>query len=183
LKAGGSSVNNGWESGLLLDAGSRNAAIHADVFARHGNDYRIPSYPYLSPPDPAPVVNGKQPNSSFHSEGAAAGGSWLFDGGYAGVAVSRFTSDYHIPGIEPAGAGTHIRMEQTKVTSKGEVRPDSAVLAAIRYWAGFTDYKHNEIGLNDIGFEQITATFVNREKEGKVEVELMPVMTPIGAWT
>ena len=183
LKAAGTSVNRGWESAILLDAGSRNAAIHADVFGRHGNDYRIPSYPYLFPPDPTPIVNGTQPNSSFHSEGAAVGGSWLFDGGYAGVAISRFASDYRIPGIEAAATGTHIRMEQTRITGKGEFRPDSAAVAAVRYWAGFTDYKHNEIGLNDIGFEQINATFVNREKEGKVEVELMPVTTPVGAWT
>ena len=48
----------------------------------------------------------------------------------------------------------------------------SSAIAAVRYWAGFTDYKHDEIGLNDIGFEQINGTFLNREKEGKVEVEL-----------
>ena len=46
-----------------------------------------------------------------------------------------------------------------------------------------TDYKHHEIGLNDIGFEQIAGTFLNREKEGKVEVETMSLWTSFGAWT
>src|SRR5262245_35725331 len=182
FRAAGTTVNNGWESGLLLDAGSRNAAIHADVFGRRSDDYRIPSYPYLFPPDPAPVVNGRQPNSSLHSEGAAVGGSYLFDGGYAGIAISRFASDYHVPGIEAAATQTHIRLEQTKITSKGEFRPSPAI-AAVRYWGGYTDYKHDEIGLNDLGLDQINATFKNRESEGKIEVESMPVLTPIGALT
>jgi len=39
------------------------------------------------------------------------GGSWLFDGGYAGVAVSRFASDYHVPGIEAAATSTHRNAE------------------------------------------------------------------------
>jgi iron complex outermembrane receptor protein len=183
FRAAGTTVNNGWETGLLLDAGSRNAAIHADVFGRRSDDYRIPSYPYLFPPDPAPAVNGRQPNSSLHSEGGAVGGSYLFDGGFAGVAISRFASDYHVPGLEAAASQTHIRLEQTKITSKGEYRPYSAAVAAVRYWAGYTDYKHDEIGLTDLGFDQIAATFKNRESEGKVEVETMPLVTPIGALT
>ena len=112
MKAGVNSVDNSWESALLLDAGSRNAAIHADISGRRASNYWIPSYPYLFPTDPPPVVNGRQPNSSLSAESASAGGSWLFDGGYAGAAVTRFITDYQIPGIEaserpvahPAGA-------------------------------------------------------------------------------
>ena len=60
-------VDRGAEGGALIDAGSRDFAFHADVYGRKGNDYFIPSYPYLFPSDPAPPFNGKQPNSSFHS--------------------------------------------------------------------------------------------------------------------
>src|SRR5712692_555986 len=183
LKAAANTGDNGWESGVLLDAGSRNAAIHADFFVRRCDDYRIPSYPYLFPPDPAPAVDGRQPNSSFHTEGASVGGSYLFDGGYAGMAITRFASDYHVPGLEAAASQTHIRLEQTKITSKGEYRPYSAAIDAIRYWAGFTEYKHDEIGLNGLGFEQINGTFRNNEKEGKIEVQFMPILMPIGALT
>jgi iron complex outermembrane receptor protein len=183
LRAAGTTVNNGWESALLLDAGGPNAAIHADMFGRRADDYRIPSYPYLFPPDPAPPVNGRQPNSSLHSEGGAVGGSFLFFGGYAGAAISRYTSDYHIPTLDGAASQTHIRLEQTKITSKGEYRPDSIAVAAVRYWAGFTEYKHDEIGLNALGFDQINATFKNHALEGKAEVESMPMLTPIGAFT
>ena len=183
LKGGLNSVDNGWESALLLDAGSRNAAIHADVSGRRTSNYWIPSYPYLFPPDPAPEVNGRQPNSSLSAESASAGGSWLFDGGYAGAAVTRFITDYQIPGIEASERRSHIRLEQTKVTSKGEFRPSLSPVYAVRYWAGYTDYKHHELATNDIGFDQIAGTFLNREKSGKVEVETLPLSTAIGAWT
>ena len=181
FKAAGTTVNNGWESALLLDAGSRNAAIHADVFGRNVGNYRIPSYPYLFPPDPPPIVNGKQPNSSAHAEGGAVGGSYLFDGGYAGLAIARYASDYHVPTLEGAAIGTHLRLEQTKITSKGEFLPATSAIAAVRYWAGYTDYKHDEIGFTDIGVEAIAATFKKRTSEAKFEVESMPMLTPIGA--
>jgi iron complex outermembrane recepter protein len=183
FKAAGTTVNNGGESALLLDAGSRNAAIHADVFGRNVGNYRIPSYPYLFPPDPPPLVNGKQPNSSAHAEGGAVGGSYLFDGGYTGLAIARYASDYHVPTLEGAAIGTHLRLEQTKITSKGEFLPATSAIAAVRYWAGYTDYKHDEIGFTDIGVEAIAATFKKRTSEAKFEVESMPMLTPIGALT
>jgi iron complex outermembrane recepter protein len=56
-------------------------------------------------------------------------------------------------------------------------------MAAIRYWAGYSDYKHDEIDQTGLGFEEITATFKNRTSEGKVEFEFAPLSTPIGAST
>ena len=90
-------VDRGLEGGALFDAGTRDFAMHADFYGRHASDYFVPSYPYLFPTDPAPSFNGKQPNSGLHSEGQAVGGSYLFDGGYVGAAISRFTSLYRIP--------------------------------------------------------------------------------------
>jgi len=182
MRAAATTADKGWENGLLLDAGDRNVAVHADVYGRNARDYAIPSYPYLVPPNPLPVINGEQPNSALHSEGAAVGGSYLFgSGGYAGVAVSRFASDYHVAGIASARNQQHNRLEQTKISSKGEFRPDFLAIAAIRYWAGYSDYKHDEIDQTGLGFEEIGATFKNRTSEGKVEFEFAPLSTPIGA--
>ncbi|QHO75209.1 TonB-dependent receptor [Bradyrhizobium sp. CCBAU 051011] len=183
LRSGVTSVNRGWESGLLLDAGGRNAAVHADIYGRSSGDYSIPSYPYLVPPNPAPAFNGKQPNSGSKSAGAAIGGSYLFDGGYAGIAVSRFTSDYYVPGIATADARQHNDLEQTKLSSKGEYRPDASALAAVRYWTGYSEYRHDETVLATTGFQEITATFKNKQTEGKLEFELAPFATPLGALT
>ena len=183
LKSGMTSVNRGWESGLLLDAGGRNAAVHADIYGRSSGDYSIPSYPYLVPPNPAPIGNGRQPNSASQSAGAAVGGSWLFDGGYAGIAVSRFTSDFYVPGIATAAARQHNDLEQTKITGKGEYRPDAAALAAVRYWTGHSEYRHDETVLAGPNFEGITATFKNKQTEGKIELESAAFATPLGALT
>src|SRR5262249_36962933 len=121
-----STVRRGLEGGPPFDAGSRDFALHPGVFGRPPRHYFIPNYPYLFPSDPAPPFNGKQPNSSFHSEGQAVGGSYLFDGGYVGAAVSRFSTLYHIPTMEGAATNGRIALEQVKYTSKGEFRPQSS---------------------------------------------------------
>ena len=54
IKGGLTTVDNGLEGAVLLDAGKGNFAFHADAFSRTGDDYRIPRYPYLFPPDPRP---------------------------------------------------------------------------------------------------------------------------------
>jgi len=167
------SADRGLEGSVLLDAGKGNFAFHADAYARNATDYAIPSYPYLPPlPQNAPF-NGRQPNTAARSDGQAIGGSYLFAGGYFGVALSHFSSLYRIPGFEQAETGTRIDMNQTKVTSKGEFRPDTSAIDTVRYWAGVTDYKHNEIA-NEGGFNGVQQTFTNQSQEGRIEVQFSP---------
>jgi iron complex outermembrane receptor protein len=174
-------VDRGLEGGALFDAGSRDFAFHADVYGRRGNDYFIPSYPYLFPSDPAPPFNGKQPNSSFHSEGQAVGGSYLFDGGYVGAAISRFSTLYHIPTMEGAANNGRIALEQVKYTSKGEFRPQSSAIDVVRFWAGAVEYHHDELGIGENGLDGIQATFNNHAQEARSEIQFMPMATPLGA--
>jgi iron complex outermembrane recepter protein len=174
-------VDRGLEGGALFDAGSRDFAFHADVYGRRAGDYFIPSYPYLFPSDPAPAFNGKQPNSSFHSEGQSVGGSYLFDGGYVGAAVSRFSTLYHIPTMEGAANNGRIALEQVKYTSKGEFRPQTSAIDVVRFWAGAVEYQHDELGIGDFGFDGIRATFNNHAQEARTEIQFMPLATPLGA--
>jgi len=170
-----SSVNRGVEGAVLLDAGGRDFAIHADAFGRTGGDYSIPSYPYLF--DPTKPFNGRQPNSAARTDGASIGGSYIFDGGFIGAAITQNDSLYHIPGIDAADHQTRIDAHQTKITAKGEYRPDSAAIDAVRFWAGATDYRHNELGLADPAdptTDGVRQTFTNKEQEARVEVQLMP---------
>jgi iron complex outermembrane receptor protein len=170
-----SSVNRGIEGAVLLDAGGRDFAIHADAFGRTGGDYSIPSYPYLF--DPTKPFNGRQPNSAARTDGASIGGSYIFDGGFIGAAITQNDSLYHIPGIDGADHQTRIDAHQTKITAKGEYRPDSAAIDAVRFWAGATDYRHNELGLADPAdptTDGVRQTFTNKEQEARVEVQLMP---------
>src|SRR5439155_590614 len=154
-------------------AGGANFALHAEAYGRKTSDYYVPSYPYLF--DPTKPFNGHQPNSATRTDGASIGGSYIFDGGFIGAAITQNDALYHIPGIDGADHQTRIDAHQTKITAKGEYRPDAAAIDAIRFWAGATDYRHNEIGLADpadpttLGVRQ---TFTNKEQEVRVEVQL-----------
>jgi iron complex outermembrane receptor protein len=179
-----SSVDRGVEGGILLDAGGGNFAVHADAYGRKASDYSIPGYPYLF--DQTRPVNGRQPNSATQSDGASVGGSYIFHGGFIGAAITQNDSLYRLPGIEPSDHQTRIDARQTKFTAKGEYRPDAAAIDAIRFWAGATDYKHNEIALADpadfssLGVRQ---TFTNKEQEGRVEVQMTPFNARFAAIT
>jgi iron complex outermembrane receptor protein len=178
------SVDRGVDGGILIDAGAGNFAVHADAFGRKASDYSIPSYPYLF--DPTLPFNGQQPNSAMQASGGSIGGSYIFNGGFIGAAITQNDTLYRIPGIDGAEHQTRIDAHQTKFTSKGEYRPDAAAIDAIRFWAGATDYRHNEIGLGDpadpttLGVRQ---TFTNREQEGRLEVQMMPFNARFAAIT
>lgn len=179
-----SSVDRGTEGGILLDAGGGNFAVHADAYGRRSGDYNIPAYPYLF--DQTRPVNGRQPNSAAQADGASIGGSYIFHGGFIGAAITQNDSLYRIPGIDGSDHQTRIDAHQTKFTAKGEYRPDSAAIEAVRFWASATDYKHNEIGLadpTDLNSLGVRQTFTNREQEGRVEVQLAPFNTSFAAIT
>ena len=179
-----SSVDRGVEGGILIDVGGNNVAVHADAYGRKSTDYSIPSYPYLF--DQTRPVNGRQPNSSAQSDGASVGGSYIFHGGFIGAAITQNDALYHIPGIDGADHQTRIDSHQTKFTAKGEYRPDAAAIDAVRFWAGATNYKHNEIGFADVNnpaTDGVRQIFTNKEQEARVEVQMAPFNARFAAVT
>ena len=144
--------------------------------AARADDYRIPSYPYLL--DRARPACRSTAGSRTHARAPTAqslGGSYIFDGGFVGVAVTQNNALYRIPGIDGDGPSARASMRaQTKVTGKGEYRPQAGGIDAVRFWFGHTDYKHNEIGLptRDPATDGVRQTFTNKEQEGRVEVQL-----------
>jgi iron complex outermembrane recepter protein len=180
------SVDNGLEGAALLDAGGGNVAIHADAFGRRADDYRIPRYPYLVPPNSADfsrvtqpgAFDGKQPNSALRNSGESLGGSYVFRDGFLGLAVTQNDALYHIPGIDGEDHNTRIDAHQTKLTTKGEWRMPVDFIDAVRFWGGATDYRHNEIGLADDtnpASDGVRQIFTNKEQDGRLEVQLAPV--------
>jgi iron complex outermembrane recepter protein len=185
LRGAGTSVSNGLDGAVLLDAGAGNFAVHGDAFGRTAQDYRVPHYPYLLAPDPATApnatqpgnFNGRQPDSSLHNNGEAVGASYISNEGFFGLAVTQNDALYHIPGIDGEDHNTRIDARQTKVLSKGEWRTPDPMIDAIRFWGGLTDYKHNEIGLltdTNPATDGIRQTFTNKEQEARVEAQLAP---------
>jgi iron complex outermembrane receptor protein len=183
FRGAGTSVDNGIDGAVLLDAGAGNFAFHADASGRKTEDYRVPHYPYLNDASGAPnatqsaAFNGRQPNSAARNDGQAVGGSYIFNEGFLGLAVIQNNALYDIPGIDGENTNTRIDGHQTKVLSKGEWRAPNSFIDAIRFWGGATDYKHNEIGLADptnLATDGIRQTFTNKEQEGRVEAQLAP---------
>jgi iron complex outermembrane receptor protein len=178
------SADSGLEGSVLLDAGKGNFALHADAYGRTARDYRVPRYPYLF--DPSQPFDGRQRNSNLRANGQALGGSYLFDGGFFGLSVSQFDSLYHIPTIEAAERNVRIDLKQTKLNGKGEVRPSSSAIEAVRFWFGYTHYKHHERGLEDptdAASDTIHQTFTNKETEARAEVQFTPLNLRFGTLT
>lgn len=167
-RGGVTSVNRGHDTAAQLDAGGQGIAIHADAFDRAGKDYRTP--------------DGIQTNSSFKANGHAFGGSAIFSDGFVGMAYQTNTMSYFIPGIASSAVQNHIDLDQTKWTSRGEWRVGQSGIDTIRYWLGYSDYRHNEI--NGVGANAVIgSTFKNREFESRLEISHLPIQTSLGALT
>jgi iron complex outermembrane receptor protein len=165
-RGGLSSVDEGRNGAAIVEAGSGNFVIHADTFARSANDYRIPGSP------------GRQANTGLDSGGHALGGSFVFKDGFIGVAYSSFNSTYFIPGVEAAEHRNNIALEQTKWMSRGEWRLQALGLEAIRFWFGYTDYRHDERDL--LPQFVVGSTFLQTQYETRIEAQHQPVTTPLG---
>ncbi len=187
-----SSVDEGGEGSIQLGAGSGNFAFHADAYKRRGSDYETPE--------------GVQEGTSFSSEGGALGASLVFKDGYIGVSYSRFSSLYYIPGEEAVESNLHIDMDQSKISSKGELRLRDSFISKVKYWFGYTNYKHKEIGSghhheddhdddhddhDEHGHDddedehedelEVAAIFKNKQYEARTEVLHNPFSTFLGS--
>lgn len=169
FKGGASSVDNGLDGAVSLDASGSNVAFHADAYGRRAGDYRIPG--------------GVQTNTRLQSKGQSVGGSYIFDGGYIGTAIQHITSLYHIPGVIDTRENTRIDLEQTKWTSKGEWRAPTDGIDAVRFTFGASDYRHNELGIGSNGIDGVQNVIKNRELEGRFELDHAAVATALGALT
>jgi iron complex outermembrane recepter protein len=167
IRGGFTGVDNGREGAVIINGRHGSYAVHADMYKRTAEDYRTP--------------DGKQRNSSLEMQGYAFGASYIFDSGYIGAAISHFGSLYHVPGSEAEDRKVRIDLAQTKFTSKGEIRVNSAFIDTIRFWFGAGSYRHHEIADEGAGPE-IKSTFRNRQYEGRVEVQFLPVKTAMGDW-
>jgi len=163
---GVSSVDFGIDHVSEIDAGAGNFAVHADIFARAGQNYAIPG--------------GEQANSMADRQGVSLGGSYVYENGFAGVSFSNFNTTYHIPGGAAAAAMTRIQARQDKASARGEVKSSSPLIDAFRFWIVVADYRHDEIGLGEDGIDGVQVTFKSREQEVRAEAQQTPFATPFG---
>ncbi|GJE55891.1 TonB-dependent receptor [Methylobacterium sp. WL9] len=166
---GFSSVDNGRTVAATVDAGSDNVAVHADGFRSAADSYATPL--------------GIQRNSANESQGGAFGTSYVFDRGFVGVSFSHYETLYQIPGLASAARRTRLDPNQDKLQTRGEYRPLDGPFSAVRFWLGGSNYRHNEIGIGNDGVDGIQAVFKNREAEGRIELQHVPVDTDFGVLT
>jgi iron complex outermembrane receptor protein len=165
VQGGLSSVDRGRDGAFKATAGAGNFVVHADAFTRDASDYRTP--------------HGRQLNSFVQASGYALGGSFVGGDGFMGLSFSRFESLYGITGGEAAEDRKRIDLERTQVQSRGEWRPRAAGVEAVRYWFGHTQYAHDELATHG-GADEVGSRFTNRETEGRLEIQHVPVGTVIG---
>ena len=167
VNGGLSSVDDDRDGAFNVTAGAGGFVAHADAFGRQADDYDTPL--------------GIQENSSVDSHGASGGGSYVWSNGFAGVAYIRFDSLYAIPGIESAEVKSRIDMVQDKIAARSEWRASDLGLAGLRTWFGYSDYAHNELDFDAAeGHDTIGSRFTNKQFEGRIEAESVPLATAFG---
>ncbi|TXN74285.1 TonB-dependent receptor [Methylobacterium sp. WL18] len=169
VTSGFSSVDNGRLGAATVDAGADGIAVHADGFRTASDSYAIPG--------------GIQRNSYNESQGGAVGISAIGDRGFVGLSFSHYDAIYAIPGGVAEQDRTRLTPNQDRVLSRGEYRPLDGPFEVIRYWAGYSVYRHNEVGIGEDGIEGVQAIFKNREAEERLELQHVPVDTPFGRLT
>ena len=162
-----SSVDEGHNGAFSITASAGlGLVVHADGFVRRADDYDTPE--------------GKQFNTFVESQGFSFGLSKVWNRGYVGVAYTRITSLYGIPGEEAAEARPRIDLVQDKVQAKGEFRIRDYGIESIRFWFGASDYAHNEVIFEEGEGDIVGTRFTNRETEARVEVQHSPIVMSFG---
>ena len=80
------------------------------------------------------------PNSDLRTEGLSGGASYVWDGGYFGLAYSGFHTNYGTV----AEREVTIDMEQRRWDFRGAFFAPFAQVKAIKYSVGISDYEHTE---------------------------------------
>ncbi|MCJ2032535.1 TonB-dependent receptor [Methylobacterium sp. J-043] len=186
VTTGYTTVDNGRLGAASVDAGANGIAVHADGFATATDSYAIPG--------------GIQRNSATETQGGSVGISAIGDRGFLGISYSHFNALYQIPGGEAEEARTRLNPNEDRVLARGEYRPLEGPFEVLRFWAGGSVYRHEEIGFGHShghddhdhdhdhahegpAGEGVQAIFKNREVEARVEAQHVPVFTALGTLT
>ncbi|GJE69800.1 putative TonB-dependent receptor [Methylorubrum podarium] len=169
VTTGYTTVDNGRLGAASVDAGADGIAVHADGFKTATDSYAIPG--------------GIQRNSATESQGGSVGISAIGDRGFVGLSFSHYDALYQIPGGEAEEARTRLTPNQDRLLARGEYRPLNGPFEVLRFWAGGSVYRHEEIGIGEDGIDGVQAIFKNREVEARFEAQHVPVVTALGTLT
>ena len=184
------SDNNHQQTGAIrLDGSIQNVGWHLDAFGRDANDYQIPGSTEsrqlhaLEDHEEELSESGKVAGTRLRSAGGAAGMSWIGERGFAGIAISRFTGNYGLPGghgheeehlsdgLEPEEESHDdgfpvLDMEQTRVDMEAALEDPFTGIENINFRAGINNYQHREIEPDG----EVATRFENDAYEIRVEL-------------
>lgn len=135
-----------------VDGGFNGWSFHGDAYARDTDDVEIADYALSRAaresgaftPEQIASSRGHIADSASSLRGGALGASRVGDAGFAGVAVSRFETEYGIPGPEE---GVSIDMRQTRFDFNSDWHVRNAWLDSAHLRASFNRYEHAELEL------------------------------------
>lgn len=177
------SVNEQQAGVAFIQGGNDRLAWHLNGVTLSGNDMEIPGdahHPSVHEEEEAGEdVSGRVENTDMDSASYALGGSYLYDKGFIGLAVSESRNNYGIPpgahehheegeagGEEEHGeAFIRIDMQQSRYDLKGEHRFEGDWAEKLNYRLGYTDYEHVELEGDEAG-----TRFINKAWEARAEL-------------
>jgi iron complex outermembrane receptor protein len=159
-----STVDNGRNVSGSLDGAVGHVGMHIDGNWRDTSDYKIPGNRVLG--DPA-STSGRLPDSDTSERSIGAGASYIRDWGYVGLSANHLSNNYGIPSAE----GSRIDQRQNRYDFDSLVHDPFKGFETARFKAGFTDYRHAELG-EDLSPEVI---FSNRSFESRLELTHKPL--------
>lgn len=131
----------------IVEFGLGPIVFHLDGFKRKTEDVRIPGFARSERLRKSePLEKGEKearsvlPNSFTESEGGSAGASFLWDGGYFGLAYSGYNSNYGTV-AEP---DVTIDLQQRRWDGRGALFTPFTGIKAINYKLTYSDYEHTE---------------------------------------
>ncbi len=152
----------------LVDFGLGPIVIHLDGSIRDTQDVEIPGFARserLRRLEPLPPGEEEEKdlllNSFTESKGGAAGASYIWEGGYFGVAYSGIDSRYGTV----AEKEVTIDLEQRRWDARGAFYKPFAPIKSITYKFGYSDYTHTEFEGPDVG-----TVFTIEGYDGRIEV-------------
>ncbi|MBU0726164.1 MAG: TonB-dependent receptor [Alphaproteobacteria bacterium] len=170
-------------------AAGKNVVLHLEGFTTDANDYRINGF--SSDEAREEGIKGRVENSFVDTRGGAIGASYLGERGYAGMAISGYSSLYGIPGghshaeeheddheeeedhdheHEHGEESIRIDMQQTRYDLKFGLYDPLPFLDEASARFGYADYRHIELEGDEIG-----TIFENQSWEGRIELTHKPL--------
>jgi iron complex outermembrane receptor protein len=124
-------------------------------------------------------LRDRLPNTAAETSDVALGLAWVDGGTNFGFSVNRYDSLYGIPvrySLEPGAEAEAPRIDvrQNRADARAEIDAGSGFVDSIRFRAGYSDYRHDE--LEESG--EIGTTFHTDGVEGRLEV----VQSKRGGW-